>query len=101
MLELDLENDLPYFEQSFNAKDGREILATIRWNVVSSCFGANIFDVDNSKYLLNGIPLVLGCDIFAPYGKLGLGSLILIDLDQTGIDANINDLNVRIKAVTL
>ena len=100
MLELDLENNLPYFEQSFTA-DGREILAIIRWNVVSSCFCVNIFDVDNNKTLLSGIPLVLGCDIFAPYGKLGIGSLIMVDLDQTGIDANINDLNVRIKAVTL
>ncbi len=101
IVELDLENNEPYFQQSFTAFDGREILATFRWNVVSSAYCMSLYDIDNDKYLVAGIPLVLGCDILEPYGQLKLGSLILVDMNNTGIDQSINDLKTRVKTIML
>lgn len=51
---------------------------TLRWNSFASCWILDIADVD-SVPLVQGIPVVTGTDLLAPYGYLGIqGGIIAL-----------------------
>lgn len=58
---------------------GVEYQLTLRWN--ASDEGGWVLDIDlpdNAGSLVDGIPLVTGCDLLAPYAYLGFGGSLVV-----------------------
>jgi hypothetical protein len=51
----------------------------------------DISDANSGVIILQGIPLVLGCDLLAPY-KLGIGMLIVFDETSSNKEATFDSL---------
>ncbi len=59
----------------------------------------NIWEVDIYDQvqtpLVYGVPLLLGSDVLAPY-NLGLGSLVVVDLREEFLDANVDNIGSEV-----
>jgi hypothetical protein len=56
---------------------------TVRWNAAHE--GGWVLDIDlpdNGGHVLDGIPLVTGTDLLAPYGHLGIGGGLVVWSDD-------------------
>lgn len=71
-------------------------LFNLRWNDRSQCWCMDMLTDSDQVVLLQGIPLVLGCDLLQPY-NLGIGRMLVVDESGQGLDASYNDLGSRVK----
>ena len=72
----------------------------VRWNDRANVWCLDFTDNITSITFLSGIPLVLGADLFFPYAA-NIGSLVVNDEDNTGMDAGPDDLGNRIQVYWL
>lgn len=93
IIKLPLTNDSA---QTFTIQLGsKKYQFDVRWNDRSMVWAADIIVEATQQVLLNGLPLVLGCDLFQPY-NLGIGRMMVVDETGTGIDAGETDLGTRV-----
>jgi hypothetical protein len=69
----------------------------VRYNDRADIWALTMSDFATGAKLFDGVPLVLGGDLLAPY-NLGLGSIVVNDENATGLDAGPDDFGVRVKA---
>jgi hypothetical protein len=83
--------------QSFITQLGNEKYQfDVRWNDRSGVWTMDLTRDSDQAILLQGIPLVLGCDILSSY-TLGIGRMLVVDETGTHTDASYNDLGSRVK----
>lgn len=81
------------------------------FNERAQSWSFDLFTAKDGKLLLAGVPIVIGCDMLAPFG-LGIGSLYAVDLtaasakEEAGhrpqsVDAGPEDLGVRVMVLYL
>ncbi len=68
----------------------------IRWNDRAECFTLDLSEEVTGTILIEGAALVLGTDILEPY-NFHIGSLLMIDGNGTGKDADLTTLGTRVK----
>lgn len=54
---------------------------TIRWNVPANCWMLDIADVSQDP-LVQGIPMITGADLLAPYQYLDIGGQLIVQTDN-------------------
>lgn len=69
----------------------------VRYNDRAGVWALTMSDFAGGAKLFDGVPLVLGGDLLAPYG-LGIGSIVVNDENATNLDAGPDDFGVRVKA---
>lgn len=99
IVEIPLQVDNQYFEQTTEI-NGVTLLLVVKFNTISEIWTVDIKNEDTNTWLILGLPLVLGCDILAPY-KFGLGALILVDNSNQHIDAGIDELGDRVVLISV
>lgn len=67
----------------------------VRFNDRGSFWTMDITDYNSQTALVTGMPLLLGCDLIAPY-NLNNGSLIMYDATGSSKDAGPDDLGSRV-----
>lgn len=74
---------------------GTEYQLTVRWNDADE--GGWVLDIDlpdDAGQIVDGIPLVTGCDLLAPYEYLGIGGALAVwsdDSDAAPTEDNLGD----------
>ena len=53
---------------------------TIKWNVYANVWVLDIAD-SNGGNIIDGLPLLVGQDLLAPYGYLGIGGQLVVQSD--------------------
>jgi len=71
-----------------------------RFNDRSGVWTFDLTEDATQATLLQSVPLVLGCDLLAPY-NFGIGSLLVMDTTNQGRDATADDLGQRVKVYWL
>ncbi len=69
----------------------------VRYNDRSGAWALTMADFASGVTLFDGVPLVLGGDILAPY-NLGIGAIVVNDENATNLDAGPDDFGTRVKA---
>ena len=67
----------------------------VRYNDRGGFWTMDITDYNSQTSLVTGMPIVLGCDLLAPY-TLGNGSMLAYDTTGSGTDAGPDDLGTRV-----
>jgi hypothetical protein len=67
----------------------------VRWNDRAAVWCADIVDAATQQAILQGLPLVLGCELLQPY-NLAMGRLLVVDETGTAKDASYDDLGTRV-----
>jgi hypothetical protein len=83
----------PYYE-GFKVLDGNNYRITIHWNTYTENWYMNLNGINNS-ISINGIALLPGKDLFAPYGYRELGQLWVIDNYEANENPTFQDFGSR------
>lgn len=74
---------------------GQQWELLIRFNDRGQFWTMDITDYNSQAALVLGIPILLGCDLLAPY-ILGNGAMAAVDTNGLGQDAGPDDLGTRV-----
>jgi len=91
--------------------DGVEYEFLTNWNERNLTWSFDLSLADTGEVLVAGVPVLVGCDLLAPWG-LGIGSMYAVDLTATAaeeaegrllqsVDAGPDDFGVRVVVVFL
>jgi hypothetical protein len=69
---------------------------TVRWNDRARTWCLDMLDHNSQSPIVQGVPLVLGLDLLQPLALVGVGSLVVNDEDNSGLDAGPDDLGGRV-----
>lgn len=67
-----------------------------RFNDRSGVWTFDLYDGASQQLMVASVPMVLGQDLLEPY-NFGIGSILCVDANGTGIDAGPDDLGDRVK----
>lgn len=68
----------------------------LQWNDRSSQYSLTLTNDETEQVYVQGLPLVLGTDLLEPY-SLGLGALLVVDMNNTHTEATLDSLGARVK----
>ncbi len=74
------------FETFSCALDGTVYQFRTNYNERNGVWSFDLADDTTGAPLVSGVPILIGCDLLAPYG-LGIGSMFAIDLAATALPA--------------
>ncbi len=67
-----------------------------KYNDRSGVWTFDLYDGASQQLMVASVPMVLGQDLLEPY-NFGIGSILCVDANGTGIDAGPDDLGDRVK----
>jgi len=82
--------------QEFTVQLGdRKFTLHLKYNDRSGVYSADLYNAQTKQLITAGIPVVMGQDLLEPY-NFDMGRLIVIDSENSGIDAGPADLGSRV-----